>query len=90
MILDLTVSPAWPSEPPRAAGPGGLTQIRNGVARRAMRLDGEVVLAEAAWRGEEVLLRAHADGEEAARTALARAALVTGIPSVMPRVTIPA
>ena len=60
MILDLTVTPRWPSEPPRASGPGGLLDIRGGLVRRAMRVDGEIVLAEAVWRGEEVLLRAHA------------------------------
>jgi 3-methyladenine DNA glycosylase/8-oxoguanine DNA glycosylase len=70
MIVDLTMRPPWPSEPPRAAGPGGLLQIDSNVVRRALRIDGEIALAEAAWRGEEVLLRAHADSEDAAHTAL--------------------
>ena len=30
-----------------------------------MRIDGEIALAEAAWRGDEVLLRAHARGRRA-------------------------
>jgi len=55
--METIVRPAWPSEPPRSAGPGGLLEIRGNVARRAMRIDGELHLAEAAWRGDEVLLR---------------------------------
>jgi hypothetical protein len=91
VIVDVTVRPPWPSEPPRAAGPGGLVKIDGNVARRALRIDGELALAEAAWRGDEVLLRAHAETEDATRHALARMlALATGIPPVIPRVTIPA
>ena len=79
MIVDLTVRPPWPSEPPRAAGPGGLVQIDGNVVRRALRVDGEVVLAEAAWRGDEVLLRAHAASEDAAREAIARMRFVLAL-----------
>jgi 3-methyladenine DNA glycosylase/8-oxoguanine DNA glycosylase len=79
MIVDLTVRPPWPSEPPRASGPGGLVAINGGVARRAMRVDGEIVLAEAAWRGEEVLLRAHGDSEESAHEALRRMRFVLSL-----------
>ena len=79
MIVDLTVRPPWPSEPPRAAGPGGLVQIDGNVVRRALRVDGEVVLAEAAWRGDEVLLRAHAAREDAAREAIARMRFVLAL-----------
>ena len=77
MILDLTVRPPWPSEPPRAPGPGGLVEIQGSVVRRAIRVDGEIALAEAAWRGEDVLLRAHAStrggGARRARPAALRA-----------------
>ena len=79
MIVDVTVRPPWPSEPPRAAGPGGLVQIDGDVVRRALRIDGEIVLAEAAWRGDEVLLRAHAATEDAAREAIARLRFVLAL-----------
>src|SRR4051812_37080317 len=79
MLLDLTVRPPWPSEPPRASGPGGLLDIRGGLVRRATRVDGEIVLAEAVWRGDEVLLRAHAGGEGAAREALRRMRFVLSL-----------
>ena len=79
MILDLTVKPPWPSEPPRSTGPGGLTQIKDGVARRATRVDGEIALAEAVWRGDEVLLRAHANNEETARETLRRMRFVLAL-----------
>ena len=79
MILDLTVRPPWPSEPPRSAGPGGLTEIKDGIARRATRVDGEIALAEAVWRGDEVLLRAHAATEDAAREALRRMRFVLSL-----------
>ena len=42
-------------------------------------VDGEIVLAEAVWRGEEVLLRAHAGGESAAREALRRMRFVLSL-----------
>jgi 3-methyladenine DNA glycosylase/8-oxoguanine DNA glycosylase len=79
VIVDLTVTPPWPSEPPRSAGPGGLVKLDGGVARRAMRIDGQLALAEAAWRGDDVLLRAHADTEDAARIALARMRFVLSL-----------
>ena len=62
-VVDVTVRPPWPSEPPRSAGPGGLVRIEGGVARRALRIGDELLLAEAAWRGDDVLLRAHAETE---------------------------
>jgi 3-methyladenine DNA glycosylase/8-oxoguanine DNA glycosylase len=69
--MHTTVHPAWPSEPPRSAGPGGLLQIRGNVVRRAMVIDGELMLAEAAWRGEEVLLRGEPPAVERLRFVLA-------------------
>ena len=36
-VVDVTVRPPWPSEPPRSSGPGGLVRIDGGVARRALR-----------------------------------------------------
>ena len=71
-VVDVTVRPPWPSEPPRAAGPGGLVQIEGAVARRALRIGDGLALVEAAWRDEAVLLRAHAGTEGAARAALER------------------
>jgi 3-methyladenine DNA glycosylase/8-oxoguanine DNA glycosylase len=71
-LVDVTVRPPWPSEPPRSSGPGGLVRIEGGVARRALRIGEELALVEAAWRGEEVLLRAHAADEAAAGVALER------------------
>jgi 3-methyladenine DNA glycosylase/8-oxoguanine DNA glycosylase len=79
VIVDLTVTPPWPSEPPRSAGPGGLVKLDGGVARRAMRIDGELTLAEAAWRDDHVLLRAHAGTEDAAGHALARMRFVLSL-----------
>jgi 3-methyladenine DNA glycosylase/8-oxoguanine DNA glycosylase len=79
VIVDVTVTPPWPSEPPRSAGPGGLLKIEGNVARRAMRIGGELTLAEAAWRGDDVLLRAHAETEPAAHEALARLRFVLGL-----------
>src|SRR3954454_6007227 len=61
-MVQLVVHPPWPSEPPRSAGPGGLLEIDGHVVRRAMRIDGELLLGEAAWRGDVVHLR----GEERA------------------------
>ena len=79
MIVDQTVRPPWPSEPPRAPGPGGLVKIDGSVVRRALRIDGEIALAEAAWRGDEVLLRGHAAGEGAAREAITRLRFVLSL-----------
>src|SRR4051794_22915049 len=53
----MIVRPPWPSEPPRSAGPGGLLKIAGNLVRRAMVIDGELLLAEAAWRGDDVHLR---------------------------------
>jgi DNA-3-methyladenine glycosylase II len=71
-VVDVTVRPPWPSEPPRSSGPGGLVKIDGAVARRALRIGDGLALVEAAWRDEEVLLRAHAGTEAAARVALER------------------
>jgi len=79
MTAELTVTPPWPSEPPRSAGPGGLIQIDGDVVRRAMRIDGELVLAEAAWRGDDVLLRAHAGDEAKAQRAIERMRFVLAL-----------
>jgi len=79
MILDLTVRPPWPSEPPRSAGPGGLLKIEGTVVRRALRIDGQLTLAEAVWRGEQVLLRGHAESEDAARRAIERLRFVLSL-----------
>jgi 3-methyladenine DNA glycosylase/8-oxoguanine DNA glycosylase len=49
-----------------------LVRIEGGVARRALRVGEGLALVEAAWRGEDVLLRAHAATEAAARIALER------------------
>jgi DNA-3-methyladenine glycosylase II len=77
--VDLTVTPAWPSEPPRSAGPGGLVALDGGIARRALRIGNELALVEAAWRADDVLLRAHAGSEAAARTALERMRFVLAL-----------
>jgi 3-methyladenine DNA glycosylase/8-oxoguanine DNA glycosylase len=79
MILDVTMRPPWPSEPPRSPGPGGLVTLKGGVARRAIRVDGEITLAEAAWRGDDVHLRAHATTEHAARVAIERLRFVLAL-----------
>src|SRR3954451_8159270 len=63
--MRVIVRPRWPSEPPRSAGPGGLLRIEGNVVRRAMVIAGDLVLAEAAWRGDEVHLRADDHEEEA-------------------------
>src|SRR3954451_10858028 len=52
--MDVTVRPAWPNQPPRGAG---LLKRDGNVVRRAMMIDGELHLAEAAWQGEEVHVR---------------------------------
>ena len=79
MIVDVTVTPPWPSEPPRSAGPGGLIQIRDGIASRAIRIGNELTLARAVWRGDAVLLRAEAEREPAARAALERMRFVLSL-----------
>jgi 3-methyladenine DNA glycosylase/8-oxoguanine DNA glycosylase len=55
--METVVEPLWPSEPPHANLPGSLMRVERGVARRAMVIDGELLLAEAAWRGNVVHLR---------------------------------
>jgi 3-methyladenine DNA glycosylase/8-oxoguanine DNA glycosylase len=55
--METVVKPVWPSEPPPSVGPGSLLRVENGIARRAMVIDGEPHLAEAAWRGDAVHLR---------------------------------
>jgi 3-methyladenine DNA glycosylase/8-oxoguanine DNA glycosylase len=79
VTFDVTVTPPWPSEPPRSVGPGGLAVLDGGVVRRAMRMDGAVVLGEAAWRGEQVLLRGTAPTEAAARAAAERMRFVLAL-----------
>jgi 3-methyladenine DNA glycosylase/8-oxoguanine DNA glycosylase len=76
VVLDERVRPPWPVRAPRAAGPGGLLRIRGDAVWRAMPSG---AIAKAAYRGEEVLLRAEADGEEYARDALARMRFVLGL-----------
>ena len=75
-MLEDAVRPVWPSEAPRSAGPGGLLRIRGNVVSRAMSLD---ALAKAAWRGEEVLLRAEAASDELAEDALRRMRFVLAL-----------
>jgi 3-methyladenine DNA glycosylase/8-oxoguanine DNA glycosylase len=70
-MAQLVVHPPWPSEPPRSAGPGGLLQIDGHVVRRAMRIDGELLLGEAAWRGDAVHLRGDERAIERLRFVLA-------------------
>src|SRR5215216_3120915 len=77
--VDLNVRPRRPRGAPRSAGPGGLLRIDGNVARRALRIDGEIALAEAAWRGDDVLLRAHAETEETARRAIERMRFVLSL-----------
>jgi 3-methyladenine DNA glycosylase/8-oxoguanine DNA glycosylase len=75
-VLDDVVRPLWPSEAPRSAGPGGLLRIRGNVVSRAMPSG---ALAHATWRGDEVLLRAEAETEEAAEDALHRMRFVLSL-----------
>ena len=49
------------------------------MARRALRIDDELALVEAAWRDDDVLLRAHAETEDAARAALDRMRFVLAL-----------
>ncbi len=76
ITLDEVVRPQWPSEAPRSAGPGGLLRIRGNVVSRAMPSG---ALAQAAWRGEEVLLRAQAASAEEAEDALGRMRFVLAL-----------
>jgi DNA-3-methyladenine glycosylase II len=76
VVLEDAVRPAWPSEPPRSAGPGGLLRIRDGVVSRAMPSG---AVAHAAWRGEEVLLRAQGASDEEAEDALRRMRFVLAL-----------
>ncbi|MBE2318657.1 hypothetical protein DVA67_021945 [Solirubrobacter sp. CPCC 204708] len=55
--MEVVVKPLWPSEPPYGNLPGSLLRVERGVARRAMVIDGDLLLAEAAWRGDVVHLR---------------------------------
>jgi hypothetical protein len=75
-VVDDVVRPRWPSEPPRSAGPGGLLQIRGNAVARAMPSG---ALARAAWRGEDVHLRADSETPEAAEDALARMRFVLAL-----------
>jgi 3-methyladenine DNA glycosylase/8-oxoguanine DNA glycosylase len=79
MIVDLTIRPPWPSEPPRSPGPGGLIKLDGHVVKRAIRVDDEIALAEAAWRGDDVHLRGHATTEGAARAAIDRLRFVLAL-----------
>ena len=78
-VVDVTVRPPWPSEPPRSSGPGGLVRIDGGVARRALRIGDELALVEAAWRDDDVRLRAQAETEDAAHAALGRMRFVLAL-----------
>jgi 3-methyladenine DNA glycosylase/8-oxoguanine DNA glycosylase len=69
--MEAIVEPAWPSEPPRSAGPGGLLKIEGNVVRRAMVIDGELLLGEAAWVGDAVHLRGDERAVEKLRWMLA-------------------
>jgi 3-methyladenine DNA glycosylase/8-oxoguanine DNA glycosylase len=69
--MEAIVHPRWPSEPPRSAGPGGLLRIEGSVVRRALMIDGELMLAEAAWRGDAVHLRGDERAIERLRFVLA-------------------
>jgi len=75
-VLEDAVRPVWPSEAPRSAGPGGLLKIRGNVVSRAMPSG---AIAKAAWRGEEVLLRAEAESDELAEDALTRMRFVLAL-----------
>ena len=75
-MLEDAVRPVWPSEAPRSAGPGGLLKIRGNVVSRAMPSG---AIAKAAWRGEEVLLRAEAESDELAEDALTRMRFVLAL-----------
>jgi len=75
-VLEDAVRPPWPSEAPRSAGPGGLLRIRGNVVTRAMPSG---AVAHAAWRGEEVLLRAEAESDELAEDALTRMRFVLAL-----------
>ncbi len=66
--MEAIVSPTWPSEPPRGAG---LLKRDGNVVRRAMVIDGELLLAEAAWQGEVVHLRGDERAIERLRFVLA-------------------
>ncbi len=55
--MEVVVKPLWPSEPPRGVGYGSLLRVERGIARRAMMIEGELHLAEAAWQGDRVHLR---------------------------------
>ena len=76
VVLEDAVRPPWPSEAPRSAGPGGLLRIRGNVVTRAMPSG---AVAHAAWRGEEVLLRAEAESDELAEDALTRMRFVLAL-----------
>jgi 3-methyladenine DNA glycosylase/8-oxoguanine DNA glycosylase len=66
--MDVIVKPPWPSQPPRGAG---LLKREGNVVRRAMVVDGELLLAEAAWAGEAVHLRGDERAIERLRFVLA-------------------
>ena len=69
--MEVVVKPLWASEPPRSVAPGSLLRVEHGVARRAMVIDGEVLLAEAAWRDDVVHLRGDERAVERLRFMLA-------------------
>src|SRR3954454_13066354 len=79
VVAEAVVRPPWPCEPPRSAGPGGLVQIRGTVVWRAVACGGEVALAQAAWRGDEVLVRAGSHTPQAAEHALERMRFVLAL-----------
>lgn len=69
--MEVVVKPLWPSAPPWGVGYGSLLRVERGVARRAMVIDGELLLAEAAWRGDVVHLRGDERAIERMRIILA-------------------
>ena len=72
------VRPPWPRRRRARPDPGGLLEIARRARGRAPRVDGEIALAEAAWRGDGVP-RAHARREGAAREALRRMRFVLSL-----------
>src|SRR5690348_16976880 len=66
--MEVIVKPPWPSQPPRGAG---LLKRDGNVVRRAMVIDGELLLGEAAWVGEHVHLRGDERAVERLRFVLA-------------------
>ncbi len=69
--MSVLIKPLWPSAPPPSVGYGSLLRVERGIARRAMVIDGELLLAEAAWQGDVVHLRGDERAVERLRFILA-------------------